>query len=210
MWDSRATCRRWLSTGGRHLCLRAAGRTQVLPILGAAVQRRGRLGPPGACVPPLRSPPSPAPAPQDAGTRREGGLWQPPGRSRVCAAGEAEAEAEAERAREVAATGATSRCCPTWSLRTLPILPPLPSGSPAWIKGISGRVPSPGRVPKRYPCPCPETSAGTVAGSRSPAPGRSCGAAGQRGWGPRAGEGPRSSSQMLAARDPSISGMPPA
>lgn len=136
--------------------------------------RAGGSGPPGPRVPPLESPPSPAPRPGARGSplggrarRRRAG--REAGREeQVRAAGEVEAEAEAERAREVAAARDSARRCPTWSLRTLPILPLQPSGSPAWIKGSSGRAPRrAGFLPRG---PCPETAAAPhlAADSRAP------------------------------------------
>lgn len=107
------------------------------PPPGAAVQR----GPRG---PPLGSPPLLAPRP--AGRGEGGRVAAALGARRAGRSGSARLARRGRGAGRASAGGrrslGTPRRCPSWSLRTLPILPPRPSGSPAWIKGSRGRAPA--------------------------------------------------------------------
>lgn len=164
----------------------------------------GGTGPTG---PPRRGPP----ARQAARARREGGGRRAgpsrprgsraAGGERVCAAG----EAEAQLAREVAAAGGPARRCPPWLLRTLPILPPRPSGSPAWIKGSSARAP---RGRRSAPLPLPGARRGH--GRRAPQPRTWALPPGLREEGPRRGRGLGPSSGLRGTQTPASRGATPA
>lgn len=137
--EAAATCRRWPASPGRPQPPPRSGRDRGTPHPpGAAVQRGPRVPPLGS--PSLAGPQPGRPLGGRAHRRRVG--REAGGEERVHAASEAEARRrQSERGRSPQ-PGDTARRCPTWSLRTLPILPPPPSGSPAWIKGSRGRAPS--------------------------------------------------------------------